>query len=68
MTTLGFTRRNQLPEPRNEAATLTSGEVATLAHEAGNNAVEGRSLVTKAFLAGAKGAEVIASFRAYVGV
>ena len=47
---------------------VASSEVAALTHEAGNNAMEGRPLITEAFLAGTKGAEVIASFRAYVGV
>lgn len=37
---------------------VTASEVTTLKHEAGDDSVEARSLVTETLLAGAKGAEV----------
>ena len=40
------------------------GEVTALAHESGDDAVEARSLVTEALLAGAQGAEVFSSLGA----
>jgi len=39
---------------------ISSGEVATLAHEVGDDTVEGGSLVAVSLLAGAQGAEVLA--------
>jgi len=44
------------------AGAVASGEVSALAHEPGDDAVESRSLITEPFLAGAKSAEVFASF------
>jgi hypothetical protein len=38
---------------------VATGEVTTLKHELGDDAVEGRALVAEALLAGAKGAEVL---------
>jgi len=43
------------------ACAVASGEVAALTHEARDDAVEGRTLVPKAFLHGAQGAEVLRS-------
>ena len=44
------------------AAAIARGEVAALAHEAGNDAVEGAALVPKAFLARAERAEVLSFY------
>jgi hypothetical protein len=41
------------------ASAIVVGEVTTLAHEVGNDTVEGRALVAVALLAGAQGAEVL---------
>merc|ERR550534_335467 len=41
------------------AGAVSCGEVATLAHEVGDDAVEGGSLVAVSLLAGAQGAEVL---------
>ena len=38
---------------------VATGEVTALEHELGDDAVEGRTLVTKALLAGAESAEVL---------
>jgi hypothetical protein len=42
------------------------GEVTTLEHELGDDAVERRSLVSESLLASAKGAEVLGSLGNYV--
>ena len=42
---------------------VTTSEVPTLNHEFGNDPVEGRSLIAKALLASAKGAEVLGRLR-----
>jgi len=47
---------------------VASGKVSTLAHEAGDDAVESRSLIAEPFLAGAKSAEVFARFGTDVGI
>jgi len=47
---------------------VASGKVSTLAHEAGDDAVESRSLIAEPFLAGAKSAEVFARFGADVRI
>jgi len=47
---------------------VTSGEVTTLAHESGNDAMESGFLVAEALLAGAESAEVLARLGADVGV
>jgi len=56
------------------AGTVPGGEVAPLAHEVGDDAVEGGSLVVEglaaaadALLAGAEGAEVLGGARSCVG-
>ena len=41
------------------SGTVSGGEVATLAHEVGDNTVEGGTLETVSLLAGAQGAEVL---------
>ena len=41
------------------ASAVAGGEVAALAHEVGDDAVEGRALVAEALLAGAESAEVL---------
>ena len=55
-------------ESQETGVTLTSGKVSTLAHEAGDDAVESRSLIAEPFLAGAKSAEVFARFGADVRI
>jgi hypothetical protein len=45
---------------------IALGEVTTLDHEVLNNAVEARSLVAEAFLAGRKSAEVLSSLKGLV--
>ena len=57
------------------AGTVPGGEVASLTHEVGDDAVEARSLVVEghaaaadALLAGAEGTEVLGSARNGVGV
>lgn len=41
------------------ARAVTAGEVTTLAHEAGDDAVEGRALVAEALLSSAQSTEVL---------
>lgn len=41
---------------------ISSSEITTLQHEAGDHAVEAGTLVSKSFLAGAEGAEVLGCF------
>lgn len=43
------------------SSAVVSGEITTLAHELGDDAVEGAALVAKALLASAQGAEVLGS-------
>jgi len=45
-----------------------SGEVTTLAHEAGDDSVEDRVGVAETFFTGAEGSEVFAGFWGFVGV
>ena len=49
------------------ASSVVVGEVAALAHEVGDDAVEGGPLVTEALLPGAEGAEVLGSLGDHVG-
>jgi hypothetical protein len=48
------------------ASAVVVGEVATLAHEVGDDTVEGGALVSVSLLAGAQGAEVLGSLGHYV--
>ena len=45
---------------------IVVGEVPSLAHELGNDTVEGRSSITEALLSSAQGAEVFGSFGDYI--
>jgi len=47
---------------------VASGKVAALAHEPGDDAMESRALVSEAFLARAKSAEILGRLRAFVRV
>jgi len=47
---------------------VAPGEVAALTHEAGDDSVEGGSLVSEALLSGAKSAEILAGFGTNVRV
>ena len=49
------------------AGAVALGEVAALAHEVGDDAVEGAALVAEALLAGAEGAEVLRRHWHHVG-
>merc|ERR1719370_1801259 len=44
------------------AGAVAAGEVTSLAHEAGNDAMEGGALVAEPLLPGAEGPEVLAGF------
>lgn len=48
------------------AGAIVLGEVAALAHEVGDDAVEGAALVAKALLAGAQSAEVLSCLRNHI--
>jgi len=50
------------------AGAVAAGEVASLAHEAGDDAVEGGALIAEPLFPGAEGAEVLRRLRANVGV
>ena len=49
------------------SGSVVVGEVAALAHEVGDDAVEGGALVAEALLSGAEGAEVLSGARNDVG-
>ena len=48
------------------SGTISSGEVASLTHEVGDDAVEAGALVAEALLAGAEGTEVLSSLGDHV--
>jgi len=50
------------------AGAVAAGEVASLAHEAGDDAMEGGALIAEPLFPGAEGAEVLRRLRANVGV
>jgi len=48
------------------ASAVEVGEVAALAHELGNHAMEDRSLVSEALLPGAEGPEILGGIRHHI--
>lgn len=55
----GRWRKGAVSSGRLGSTDVTASEVTTLEHEVGNDAVEGRALVTEALLAGAESTEVL---------
>jgi len=49
------------------SSAVVVGEVSALAHEVGDDAVEGRALVPESLLSGAEGAEILSGLRHHIG-